>query len=233
MSAAAVSPSPTLILASGSPRRAQLLRDAGYQFDIVKPDVDEDALLDAGYPPAELAERLALLKARAGRDMAARAESAVVLGGDTVVALGNRVYGKAETADDARRILRELTGNAQQVITGVTLITGGSHERTAHSVTTVWMREISQSELEDYIASKEWKGKAGAYGIQDPGMFDPAGTLNSPGKASETGQPHSSSKPGAGFVTRIEGSYSNVVGFPMELVTKMLTEAGITPRSNA
>lgn len=222
-------PAPTLILASASPRRAQLLRDAGYEFDVVKPDVDEDALLDAGHPPAELAERLSLLKARAGCEPAVRRDNAAILGGDTVVALGDRVYGKAETAGDARRILQQLTGRAQQVITGVTLITnGGSHARTAHSVTTVWMREVSQSELEDYIASGEWKGKAGAYGIQDPGMFERSGTLDPSGSSEE-----SSAEPGAGFVTRIEGSYSNVVGLPMELVTKMLTEAGITPRSNA
>lgn len=213
------SAAPTLILASASPRRAQLLREAGYEFDIVEPDIDEDALLEAGYAPAELAEKLALLKARAGRNLVADAGNTVVLGGDTVVALENRVFGKPQDEDDARRILLELAGRAQQVITGVTLISGDrTIERTAHAVTTVWMRKVSKRELEAYIAGGEWRGKAGAYGIQDPGMSDSTGMFDSDG---------------AGFVTRIEGSYSNVVGFPIDLVTEMLAEIGITPPADA
>ena len=188
------------VLASASPRREELLREAAYVFDVIPSDVDEPSEFDEGVDPAQIAEWLAQLKARA---VAGRLKCGVVLGADTVVALNGRLYGKAVDADDARRILTDLMHSPHQVITGVTLIDAATgREETAHAVTRVVMTPMPPETLDAYLASNLWRGKAGAYGIQD---HDDA------------------------FVQSLDGSFSNVVGLPMELLGAMFERWGIRP----
>jgi septum formation protein len=189
---------PQLILASASPRRQQLLRDANYDFIVQPADVDESAA--PSLLPVELARHLSLIKAAA---VATQRPEDVVLAADTIVAFGDKTLGKPADAIEARRTLSLLSGTTHIVITGVTIIHQSSgYQRTRHAMSAVQMRRLSLQEIQDYLASGQWEGKAGAYGIQDP---DP-------------------------FVTNMAGSLSNIVGLPMELATTMLTEAGIHPK---
>jgi septum formation protein len=131
-------------------------------------------------------------------------DAGLILAGDTIVSLSGRVFGKPLDREDARSILFALAGTTHHVITGVTLLDASSGDRLVRCDTTaVTMRPISDGELEAYLDTGVWQGKAGAYGIQDRG--DP-------------------------FVERIDGSFTNVVGLPMELVTRMLAECGIQRR---
>ena len=188
---------PRLVLASASPRRQQLLREAGYEFAVFPANIDEEV-----YPnlmPIELARHLSFEKAKA---VAARFPNDVVLAADTVVAFGDRAMSKPEDAEDARRMLTLLSGTTHIVITGVTVMQKESDVRqTRVAMSAVRMRALSQAEIEGYIATGQWEGKAGGYGIQD----------NDP------------------FVTRLSGSHTNVVGLPMELVEKILAELNILP----
>ncbi|QOV88511.1 Maf family protein [Humisphaera borealis] len=187
-----------LILASGSPRRLELLREAGYAFDVHPADVDESDF-PPSLSPAEIAELLANRKADT---VARRFPDDLVLAADTVVALGNQMLGKPADADDARRILRSLSGTLHQVITAVVLCRASTGTRLSKTVrSSVSMREMTDQELEAYIATGLWEGKAGAYGIQD----------NDP------------------FVTRIDGSLTNIVGLPMEQTRAMLSDCGYEP----
>ncbi|MBN1941909.1 MAG: septum formation protein Maf [Phycisphaerae bacterium] len=181
-----------LILASASPRRRELLAEAGYDFEVHSPVMEEPGDLPAGIPPAAYAESLAYFKARSVAEAYPRD---LVLGADTVVALGNRVLGKPADADDARRMLTELSHNRHAVITGVALVGPGERRSIASDITYVTMRPMSSREIEDYIASGEWQGKAGAYAIQ------------------ETADK---------FIVKLEGSFTNVVGLPMELLGRLL-----------
>lgn len=186
-----------LILASASPRRQQLLADAGYVFDIDVADIDENA-----YPPtltpAQIAEHLAKEKARV---VAGRHPDDAVLAADTVVTFGDRVLGKPLDEADALRMLTLLSGTTHIVITGVAVVReGGVIIRSARVMTAVRMRLLKPVELSSYIATGDWRGKAGGYGIQDR---DP-------------------------FVTRVTGSQTNVVGLPMTLTRRMLRDAGIS-----
>ena len=181
---------PRLILASGSPQRKRLLAEAGYSFEVVVPDdgePDAAAFSDA----AAYVEHTAWLKAR---QVASRVTDGLVLAADTVVALGSQIIGKPADRADARRILHRLSGSEHQCLTGVCLWRrpddfwiGGV------DVTDLRMRQLSADELEAYVASDRWAGKAGAYAIQDP---DP-------------------------YVWIIRGSHSNVVGLPLELVERL------------
>ena len=182
---------PKLILASVSPRRAQLLREHGYEFSIVEPPLSEPSYEHLG--PGQLAEALSYFKARS---VAERLSEGLVLGADTVASLGHEVFGKPADRRDAERILRALSGTTHDVITGVTLMDASSAKRLIrHTVTGVIMRALSDAQLSAYLDSNDWRGKAGAYGIQDCGDE---------------------------FVERIEGSFTNVVGLPMELLAEML-----------
>ena len=192
--------SPRLVLASASPRRQELLREAGYAFDVDPPNIDEEDYPRSLTPP-ELAEFLALAKARA---VAARHPDDVVLAADTVVALGEQSLGKPLDAADARRMLRLLGGTTHHVITGVAVVRA-STKLVLHSRVTsaVHMRQLTDAEVEAYVAGGEWQGKAGGYGIQDQ---DP-------------------------FVTRTAGCHTNIVGLPMTDTARLLAEAGINPRA--
>lgn len=190
---------PCLVLASESPRRQQLLREAGYQFAVRASNIDE--LASSALMPIDLARQLSLEKASA---VASEFPDQFVLGADTVVAFGDKPLGKPADAEDARRMLTLLSGTTHIVITGVSLIClSKDFQQTRHAMSAVKMRRLKKEEIEQYIASMQWEGKAGGYGIQDQ---DP-------------------------FVTNMAGSHSNIVGLPMELTSKMLAEAGIFPAS--
>jgi len=194
---AGTAPQRRLVLASASPRRQQLLREAGYEFAVFPANIDEDS-----YPnlmPIELARHLSFEKAKA---VAGRFPNDVVLAADTVVAFGDRALSKPEDAEDARRMLKLLSGTTHIVITGITLMQKESEvQQTRAAMSAVRMRPLTPEEIDGYIATNQWEGKAGGYGIQD---HDP-------------------------FVTKMSGSHTNIVGLPMELVEKMLGEANILP----
>lgn len=184
-----------LVLASASPRRAQLLREAGYTFKAVQPPIPEPYTPRASLVPAEEAEALSYFKARAAAGIV---RQGLIVAADTVVACGGEVFGKPVDQADARRILSRLMSTTHRVITGVTLLAAADERRViSHDVTHVTMRQLSTEELEAYLATGAWRGKAGAYGIQD--RDDP-------------------------FVEAIHGSFTNVVGLPIELLARMLTD---------
>ena len=189
------STSTQLILASASPRRRQLLREAGYAFVVAQPPVGEPEHMGPDVPPAHHAEALSYFKARS---VAAEFDSGLIIAADTIVACGGRVFGKPTDLADARRILGALLGKRQEVVTGVTLLDAATaRRRIAHESTIVVMGDPPAEALESYLAGGAWRGKAGAYGIQDQGDA---------------------------FVKRLEGSFTNVVGLPMELLAAMLAE---------
>ena len=160
--------SPRLILASASPRRRELLREAGYEFVVHPSSVDErDVPPDLG--PGDLAQHLARRKAD---DVAGRFVRDVVLAADTVVAQGDLVLGKPEDETDARKMLRLLGGTVHAVITAVAVVhRAAAFARHARIVSQVHMRKLSEDEIAQYVASRKWEGKAGGYGIQDPDPF--------------------------------------------------------------
>jgi septum formation protein len=173
-----------LILASGSPQRKAILEQLGVRFRVVVPAVDE---LDGG-PAEELVVENARRKAAAAIAGLGPSDSAQpVLGVDTVVALGARVYGKPGDREQARETLAALSGRTHRVLSGVCLITGAD-ARTAAAVTTVAFRLLDAATLDWYLDSDEWQGRAGGYAIQGRG---------------------------AALVERIDGDYLNVVGLPV------------------
>jgi septum formation protein len=189
-----------LILASASPRRRELMRQHGYDVTIIPPPHEEPTDLGERLPPSHLARELSRFKANSVRSMI---ERGIILAGDTVVALEDRIFGKPTDREDARSIISAIAGTTHHVITGVTLLDASTDETlTRHDSTAVTMRRLSDDELEAYLDTGAWEGKAGAYGIQDRGDA---------------------------FVTKVEGSFTNVVGFPMELVGQMLKQWGIEP----
>jgi nucleoside triphosphate pyrophosphatase len=189
-----------LVLASASPRRQELLRNAGISFVVQAADIDETPLADEA--PRNCAERLAWAKALAVWRLR---QQDTVLGADTIVVVDGEILGKPRDPDDAVRMLRLLSGRAHLVITGVCVVEpvargqglGASETvpRTASETTLVTMSELAEEEICDYVAGGEPMDKAGAYAIQ--------------GRASR-------------WIPRIEGDYSNVVGLPVALVYKML-----------
>ena len=182
-----------LILASGSPRRKQLLEMTGHLLEIRVSGADETT---DEKDPARFVEELSKRKAF---DVAADVENGIVLGADTVVASGGEILGKPADAEDAKRMLAGLSGRAHEVYTGVTLVCreNGSLKwaETFHEETKVFVLSLSTEEIDEYIATGEPLDKAGAYGIQ--GFF---------GK----------------YIERIEGDYFNVVGLPLSAVYQVL-----------
>lgn len=185
---------PELVLASASPRRVELLALVGIVPDRIEPaDIDETPL--KGETPPRLAARLAVSKAEA---VAARAPDAVVLAADTVVAVGRRFLEKAADEAEAERFLRLLSGRNHRVLTGVAVAAGGKVRQRVVD-TRVSFKVLSDAEIAAYVASGEWRGKAGGYGIQ--------------GRA-------------GAFVTRIVGSYPAVMGLPLNESVNLLAGAG-------
>ena len=194
-----MTPRTPLILASASPRRRALMAEAGYDFEVLAPHVDESPA--DGLPPADAAVEIARRKAEA---VASAHPSSVILSADTiVVAPGGKILGKPAGPADARRMLSELSGSTHVVITGVFAIDASSGRRLSKAVsTTVFFGKMTPAEIDAYVDSGEALGKAGAYAIQETGDR---------------------------FVRRIEGSLTNVVGLPMEAVAQMLSQLGIPP----
>jgi septum formation protein len=162
MLASKISP---LILASGSPRRRELLAQLGIPFDVIVSNQPEESV--PGLAPEALATRLAELKARA---VAATLDTGLVLGADTIVVLDGDILGKPSDGDDAGHMLRRLSGREHQVITGVALVdaaTGSSITRSV--ISRVHMRRLSSEEIAAYVATGEPRDKAGAYAIQGNG----------------------------------------------------------------
>jgi septum formation protein len=160
--------SPKLILASSSPRRQSLLRDAGYLFDVDPADIDE-----ANYPasmlPSQIAAHLAESKAKV---VAERHPNDVVLAADTVVAFGDQSLGKPDDEGHARKMLNLLSGTTHLVITGVSVMRLATRfARTTRVMSAVKMRIMTPAEIDRYVAGGDWKGKAGGYGIQDNDPF--------------------------------------------------------------
>ncbi len=186
-----------LVLASASPRRRELLTQAGYRFEVRPADIPEDPL--PGEDPIAYVTRLAREKAetvfRDLTDASPKPEkNLVVLGADTTVALDNTILGKPEDAADAARMLRLLSGRTHRVITGVAVVTKKGAEVAAEA-TAVRFLTLSDAEIADYVAGGEPMDKAGAYAIQ--------------GRA-------------ARWIPRIEGCYFNVMGLPLALVCSLL-----------
>jgi septum formation protein len=186
------------ILASSSPRRIQLLREAQFAPEAVRPEVEE--VTSVFLTPSELVRFNARLKAAA---VALRYPDAIVLGADTLVALGTEVFGKPQDIDDAGRMLRKLVGKTHEVITGIALIEASTGRTTLQSVSSaVTFRALSRTQIDAYLKIVDPLDKAGAYAAQD--------SANA-------------------IIERINGSFSNVVGLPMELVRPLLHAVGVRP----
>lgn len=190
-----------LILASASPRRRELLTAAGYVFDVVPSPMDEPTGRWRLLSPQQVAQSLAYFKARSVWE---RYPRAWVMGADTVVAVGGQIIGKPSDRQHARQILSSLAGTRHSVITGVSLLGPSAIRLIAADTTHVTMRKASAAEIEAYLDSGEWQGKAGAYAIQETGDR---------------------------FVKSIEGSFTNVVGLPMETVERLLAQAAELAKS--
>lgn len=186
---------PTFILASASPRRLQLLAQIGVTPDAVLPaDINEDPM--PGELPRGHALRLAQEKAA---KISGQQPSAFVLAADTVVGVGRRILPKTETVDEARMCLKLLSGRGHRVFTGVALIDAEGLMRSRVVETRLTMKQLSKDEIQTYIDSEEWKGKAGGYGIQ--------------GYA-------------GAYICKLIGSYTNVVGLPVYETRNLLIGAG-------
>jgi septum formation protein len=161
-------PPPRLILASASPRRQELLREAGYAFIVSPADIDETDH-PPGLPPGGVALYLARKKADAVAD---RFPDDVVLAADTVVSLHGQPLSKPSDAADARRMLAGLSGTTHAVLTGVALVHRSQGHSSSRLVSSdVHMRPLTPAEIDDYVAGGQWQGKAGGYGIQDEDPF--------------------------------------------------------------
>jgi len=161
-------PGPRLILASASPRRQDLLRDAGFAFDVDPAEIDE-SVFPASLLPSQVTMFLAEAKARA---VAARHPEDVVLAADTVVAFGDSMLGKPADAKHARRMIELLSGTTHMVITGVSVMQQSTKfQKSLRVMSAVRMRILSSTEIDQYVAGNDWQGKAGGYGIQDKDTF--------------------------------------------------------------
>jgi septum formation protein len=182
-------PAPPLVLASRSPQRRAILEQLGIPFEVAVPDYEEEP---SGDDPAAEVERRARGKARS----VAAVDERPVLGVDTEVVLDGRVYGKPRDAAEAEAMLDELSGRTHEVVSGLCLLTR-AWEEVRHAVTRVSFRALTPRELGLYVASEEWRERAGGYAIQ--GL-------------------------GAALVERIEGDYLNVVGLPAAVLVDLLAE---------
>ena len=188
-----------LILASASPRRAEILRNAGFTFDTFPADVDETILRDER--AEDYVRRVAEEKARVAMErLTPHTVPAIVMGADTTVVAGGQILGKPADKEDARRMLRLLSGQTNEVLTGLSVTRSTDGRSASHVETTrVSFANLPESEIEEYLASGEPFDKAGAYGIQGIG---------------------------GRYVTRIEGCYFNVMGLPLSRLWSMLRDFG-------
>ena len=179
----------SIILASASPRRKQLLAEAGYKFSSVRPDIDESAFPAECISPCEYAKRLALAKAK---NVAAGHSHSLVIGADTVVDFKGQIIGKPADAKEAEQIIKKLFSAPHKVITAVAIVRIVDGTAIVESdTTTVYPKQMTAEQIAEHIKGGSWRGKAGAYAIQEG--------------ADE-------------FIAKIEGSLTNVMGLPMELL---------------
>lgn len=182
-----------LILASASPRRRQLLEEAGYRFEVIPPSDAAECGACSGESPVQLVMRLAEQKAR---DVAGRVTAGIVLGCDTVAECQGQILGKPRDEEHARAMLQLLRGRRHRVFSGLCLIRVPAGDSRVEVVATILeMSPLGDEQIEDYLESGAWEGKAGAFGLQDR----------------------------LGWIHVVEGSESNVVGLPLELLSEMLT----------
>ncbi|MBQ4136763.1 MAG: septum formation inhibitor Maf [Clostridia bacterium] len=181
-----------IILASASARRREMLSHIGLEYTAIATDVDE--VNDLPCTPEGIVTELAKRKAMALKDKCDG--NTIIIGSDTIVYMDGRVLNKPKDKDDARRMLKSLSGGKHQVYSGL-CVTDGEKTICTHALTTVKMRKIDENEIDAYIATGEPLDKAGAYGIQDKGGI---------------------------FVERIEGDYYNVVGLPLEMLCSILSK---------
>ena len=184
-------PAPPLLLASRSPQRRAILEQLGIPFDVVAPRYDEEP--EQGADAVDVVRVHARAKARS---VASEAGDRPVLGVDTEVVLDGRIYGKPGDATDAEVMLEELAGKTHLVMSGLCLVTPG-WEIVEHESTRVTFRPLTARDLATYVATGEWRGRAGAYAIQGRG---------------------------AALVDSVEGDYLNVVGLPASLLVRLLAE---------
>jgi septum formation protein len=192
---------PKLVLASGSPRRVSLINQVGIEPEALRP-VDVDETPKRGELPRACANRLARAKAEAALDLVRGDEDlkgAYILAADTIVAVGRRILPKAELLDEAAQCLRLLSGRNHRVHTAVCLVTPKETFRQRLVETRVRFKRLAEEDIDAYLASGEWRGKAGGYAAQ--------GIAGS-------------------FIVKIVGSYSNVVGLPLYEVTTLLSGEG-------
>lgn len=183
---------PKLILASCSPRRKELLEHEGFDVEVVSPTCDEE-LPDGETSPHRIASALAMRKARS---VWLERDEGIILGADTITVLNSEILGKPGNTDNAIKILKKLSGSRHSVVTGVCLINAATGEVVCGSEdTSVEMKKMTDSEIEEYVKSGESFGASGAYKIQESGDR---------------------------FIEKIEGSFSNVVGLPIDLVKELL-----------
>lgn len=183
-----------IVLASASPRRKELLEQVNCSFVVMNSAVEEDN--DQPLPPQDIAVGHALAKAR---DVAKLCPpGTVVIGADTIVVLNGNVFGKPADAGAAAEMLAALSGRSHQVMTGIAVVCDG-RELTACPATNVWMKKLTTSEIDEYVATGEPLDKAGAYGIQGIGAL---------------------------LVEKIDGCYFNVVGLPLATLDALLHQLG-------
>jgi len=183
----------SVILASASPRRKQLLAEAGYQFMVVRPDIDESAFPAKDIEACKYAERLALAKAKY---VAEKHPDFLVIGADTVVDFQGQIIGKPVDDKEAEQITKKLFSRPHKVITGIAIVRlSDGIELSESDTTTIYPKRLTSEQIVEHIKSESWRDKAGAYAIKENGDE---------------------------FVERIEGSLTNVIGLPMELLGRLL-----------
>jgi len=184
----------SIILASASPRRRELLAEAGYQFAVVRPNIDESAFAADAVGADEYVRRLALAKAN---NVAERFAESLVIGADTVVDFNGEIIGKPTDARDAEDITRKVFSAPHKVITGLAIVrVSDGTELTESEATTVYPKRLTAEQIAEHINSGTWCDKAGAYAIKENGDE---------------------------CIERIQGSLTNVMGLPIELLRRMLT----------
>jgi septum formation protein len=185
-----------IILASASPRRKELLEKIRLKFEVDASGCDEE--INSGLGPQEIVQQLSIIKAKS---VAARHKNAIVIAADTIGVIGDRILGKPHTKNEARKMLRAISGKSHSVITGFSIIDTTTDKIVTGTVDTrVYIKKLSGEEIDAYVATGEPLDKAGAYAIQ--GM-------------------------GAVIVEKIEGDYYNVIGLPLHALAEALKEFGI------
>lgn len=185
-----------IILASGSEARKRLLEKIKLDFEIQPSDYEE--IMTPDTPPEELAVELALGKAR---DVASKNTNAIIIAADSFVILDGEYLGKPHCVEEARAMLRKISGKKQSFVTGMAIIDTDSDKTfTDFEISEIWVKEISNEEIEDYIKTEEPFSKAGGYAIQEIGSI---------------------------FIEKVQGSYTSIVGLPIDKVYKILKELGV------